>query len=237
MEENALINSLSEFGLTKQEATIYLELFKKGMQTGYEVSKQTGISRSNAYSALAGLVETGAAYICEENATKYVAVDINEFCKNKLRSLEQKKTFLIANMPKGEAQQDGYFTITTDEQIIHKVKNMLQTAQKRVYLSMTVENLNYFFEEITELEKRQIKIVILTSEPVTIIGATAYVIEDKGTQIGVITDSCYVMTGELGKGTDSNCLYSGQSNLVRVFKDLLKNEIKLIELEGERRND
>ena len=41
-----------------------------------------------------------------------------------------------------------------------------------------------------------------------------------------------MLTGELGNGEYSTCLYSGQINLIRVFKDSLKNEIKLIELTG-----
>lgn len=44
-------------------------------------------------------------------------------------------------------------------------------------------------------------------------------------------DSKYVLTGELGKGKDSTCLYSGQMNFVQVFKDSMKNEIRLLELE------
>lgn len=57
MANVGLTEYLMEFGLTRQEATIYLNLMERGMQTGYEVSKQTGISRSNVYRALAGLVE------------------------------------------------------------------------------------------------------------------------------------------------------------------------------------
>ena len=57
---------LMHFNLTRQEATLYLLLLKAGRLTGYEAAKQTGISRSNTYTALAGLVEKGAAYIMEE---------------------------------------------------------------------------------------------------------------------------------------------------------------------------
>jgi len=237
MENATLISSLMEFGLTRQEATIYLNLLKNEMQTGYEVSKQTGISRSNAYNALAGLVESGAAYICEGNATKYEAVEIEEFCTNKIRSMEKKKEFLITNMPKETHSEEGYLTITGDEQITHKVKNMLFLAQKRVYLSMSAQNLEQFRTELLELEKKKIKMVILSDRAVEIPQAKLYLTENKKQQIGVITDSRYVITGELGKGADSNCLYSGQSNLVRVFKDYLKNEIKLLELTGEKNNE
>ena len=57
----------------------------RGKVTGYEVAKQTGISRSNAYNSLASMTEKGAAYLVEEASTrKYVPVPLNEFCKNRI---------------------------------------------------------------------------------------------------------------------------------------------------------
>ena len=54
-----IVERLMHFNLTRQEATLYLLLVKAGRLTGYEAAKQTGISRSNTYTALAGLVEKG----------------------------------------------------------------------------------------------------------------------------------------------------------------------------------
>ena len=56
MEESKLIDGLMQFGLTRQEASIYICLASNRELSGYEVSKITGISRSNVYSALASLV-------------------------------------------------------------------------------------------------------------------------------------------------------------------------------------
>ena len=58
-----LTEKLVQFGLTRQEATIYMCLLRSKDLSGYEVSKLTGISRSNVYSALAALVDEGAASI------------------------------------------------------------------------------------------------------------------------------------------------------------------------------
>ncbi len=232
METKDLTENLMEFGLTRQEANIYLNLYKHGMQTGYEAAKQTGISRSNAYSALAGLVEKGAAYISEGTATKYMAVEVGEFCTNRIRSMEHSKELLIANIPKVKEEEEGYLTISGDEQILHKGKNMLLAAKKRVYLSMSSSNMELFLPELKQLQKKEIKMVFLTDKNTEFPGAKIHLTENKAEQIGIITDSKYVLTGELGNGKDSTCLYSGQSNLVRVFKDSLKNEIKLIELTG-----
>ncbi len=58
-----LTEKLVQFGLTRQEATIYMCLLRSKDLSGYEVSKLTGISRSNVYSALAALVDEGR-HIC-----------------------------------------------------------------------------------------------------------------------------------------------------------------------------
>ena len=55
MEQTSFTERLMEFGLTRQEASIYQCLLTEGKVTGYEVAKQTGISRSNAYNSLASM--------------------------------------------------------------------------------------------------------------------------------------------------------------------------------------
>lgn len=65
-----LAEKLVQFGLTRQEANIYLCLLQNKDLSGYEVSKITGISRSNVYSALASLVEKGAAYLLSKKNRK-----------------------------------------------------------------------------------------------------------------------------------------------------------------------
>ena len=49
------IELLMSFGLTRQEARVYVLLLGEGALSGYEAAKRLGISRSNAYAALAGL--------------------------------------------------------------------------------------------------------------------------------------------------------------------------------------
>ena len=49
MDEMSYIEKLMVFGLTRQEASIYLCLYRNGTLTGYEAAKLTGISRSNVF--------------------------------------------------------------------------------------------------------------------------------------------------------------------------------------------
>ena len=75
--QSLLIENLTSFNLTRQEATIYVALLTHGQMTGYEVAKETGVARSNVYSALQSLVEKGALYLIEGETTKYLPVEID----------------------------------------------------------------------------------------------------------------------------------------------------------------
>ena len=87
MTQNTIIDLLTSFSLTRQEASIYITLLNHGDMTGYEVAKDTGFSRSNVYASLSALVEKGAAYLAEGEVTKYRPVELNIFTSNKISEL------------------------------------------------------------------------------------------------------------------------------------------------------
>ena len=221
---------LTHFNLTKQEATIYLTLFSDGALTGYEVAKLTGISRSNTYTALAGLVEKGAAYMIEGTATRYTPVDINEFCDTKITELEIIKQNLIKNIPKRHEEVEGYITIKSEKHILNKMKSMLIEATERVYISMSGKALETIIPILKELIAKDLKVVIITNAPFELTGAIVHHTEEIQNQIRLIVDSKNVLTGDIIDGENSTCLFSKKQNLIDLFKDAIKNEIKLIEL-------
>lgn len=230
-----LAEKLVQFGLTRQEANIYLCLLRNKDLSGYEVSKITGISRSNVYSALASLVDEGAAYLLEGETNKYTAVAIEDFCENRIRRLTGLKQELTAQIPQVGGSSEGYITISSHRHIIDKIYNMLEHVEYRVYLSMPTEYLEQFRHILEQLAANGKKVVLLAGDLPTaeIKGSITYQTDKRDRQLRLIVDSSYVLTGEMtGSATDS-CLYCGQKNFVNVFKDSLRNEIKLIQLTKE----
>lgn len=224
------IEALMSFGLTRQEANIYILLCREGELNGYEVSKLTGISRSNSYSALAGLVDKGASYIIEDGAVKYTPVNIKEFCENKIKFMENNKNSLIKSIPMKKIKDDGYITIKGKNHIMNKFTHMIVNAKERVYLFVCDEILNLVIDELNILREKKIKIVIITNSSFEFQGVKVYHKEQNLKQIRLIVDSKYVLTGEIEDEMNSTCLYSSNSNIVDVFKESLTNEIKLIEI-------
>ena len=223
-----------EFGLTRQEANIYQCMITEGKVTGYEVAKQTGISRSNAYNSLANMTEKGIAYLVEEgNTRKYVPVPLDEFCKNRIRKLEESNKWLIAHVPSEKTYVEGYITIEGADHILDKMRNLLSQVEKRVYISCTRNYLLLLVRELEDLIRDKKKVVIITDQPASFDNAKVYVGENRGMQIGLIADSRYVLTGEYGEGSLNTCLYSGQKNFVELYKTALSNEIKLLSMREE----
>lgn len=182
MEQASFTESLMEFGLTRQEASIYQCLLTEGKVTGYEVAKQTGISRSNAYNSLANMTEKGAAYLVEEGHTrKYVPVPPEEFCRNRIRKLEESRKWLVEHVPSEKTYVDGYITIEGAGHILDKVRNILMNVEERVYISLTRNYLLLLIGELQQLTADKKQVVIITDQPTTFGRAKVYIGEQHQT--------------------------------------------------------
>lgn len=228
MNNEDFISTLSSFGLTNLEATIYCQLLQHGQMTGYEVVKETGISRSNVYSSLSNLVEKGAAYLIEGESTKYTPVSIKEFTQNTLHSLSKKALYLEQNAPSPVESSTGYITIKGATHIKDKISNMLHQTELRLYILAENSLLEEYRNELTTLVQAGKKVVIL-SDNFHLRGAKIYHTKPEKGQLRFIIDSSFVLTGELTGSNSDTCLYSGQQNLVSVMKEALKNKIILLE--------
>lgn len=219
---------LGYFGLTRQESALYRMLCSEGRMTGYEAAKATGISRSNTYTALAGLVEKGAALIEEDTATHYLPVPAEEFCGNRIRRMQEYAQRLTRVLPEKREEAEGYITVKGEENIFDRMKNMIDEAKERVYLAVSEKTLSKLMPQIEAAVARGLKVVIITDPPFALDGAQVYHTKTRQYQVRLIADSKNVLTGDTASGSESTCLYSKKRNLIELFKEALKNEITLI---------
>ena len=227
MSDMNFIDSLNDFGLTRQEGSIYSALLNHGEMTGYEVAKDTGISRSNVYAALTALVEKGAAYLVQGEATKYRPVEISRFTDNRISELKKTAAWLEKHAPRKVISCDGYITIIGAKNIKNKIRQMLAETELRLYMMAPADVLSEFEGELSEIVKAGKKVVLLT-QGFKLSGAKIYETKPEPGQLRFITDSSYVLTGELTGDEHDTCLYSGQKNLVEVMKEALKDKITLL---------
>lgn len=228
MSDSVFLDNLRAFGLTGQEALVYETLLRHGAMTGYEVAKETGISRSNAYGSLSSLADKGAAYVLEGESTKYIPESIEIFTGNVLKDISGKAKWLLENAPKPADTSEGFITVAGTANIENKIDNMLSKCELRLYFQAGSDILEKYRPTLEKIVSDGKKVVMITDD-FDIEGATVYRGDhDKG-QIRLITDSSYVLTGTLNYKDDDKCLYSGQSDFVKVMKEALKNKILLIQ--------
>ena len=235
-ESDDCLSLLGDFGLTRQEATVYLALLVEGSLNGYELAKAVGISRSNAYTALASLVDKGAAWIIEGTPTRYTALDAAEFCDNRLHRLTGSRERLLASLPLRREDGGGYITIRGRDQILDRLRHLILGTEERLYLALGGDLLVLFMDELKTVAASGKKLVIITDRAETasvLPGAVIHAGETEPDQIRAIADSQYVLTGDVARGSAASCLFSNQRNLVELFKRALRNEIRLAELEAQ----
>jgi hypothetical protein len=109
---------------------------------------------------------------------------------------------------------------------------MLANVEYRIYMSIPKQYINEFRPQLKKLIDEDKKVVLLINEPLDddIAGAITYITGRNDNQLKLIVDSGFVLTGDMTGDVSDTCLYCGQKNFVNVFKDSLRNEIKLIEL-------
>ncbi len=231
-----LIESLTATGLTRQEAQLYLLLHTEGVMTGYEAAKQSGISRSNAYMSLAGLVAKGAARRIDGDVQHYTAVPIQEYCRNKQRECETNLAWLREHMPAYREIAEPFLTIHGRRNILNGMQNLIDQAQHRIYVALAGEALELMRPCLAAACVRGLKVVVIAPLPFALSGATVYHAERQAGQVRLIVDSARIMTGEIADDGESTCLVSRHQSLVSLFKEALVNEIKLITQAGASEN-
>jgi HTH-type transcriptional regulator, sugar sensing transcriptional regulator len=235
------IHLLTEFGLTRLEAALYLSLLSDGDQNGYELAKRTGISRSNTYTGLAGLVEKGAAWTIEGETVRYRGVPGAEFTENRLRQWKGFQKELLSSLPSLRHKSGSYITVRGKIAIIDRLHNLVTQTRERLYLSLGHELIESLIPELAVLNDRHCKLVLLSdSKGCEMVSkncskATVHVSDPTPGQIRCIVDSLHAMTGEINEAGESSCLYSDHPNLVELFKTSLKNEIRLALLPKEKK--
>lgn len=224
------LRMLLAFGLTQQEAKLYIALHGHGTGTGYEIARLAGISRSNAYAGLASLADKGAVHAIDGKPQRYQAVAIGEFCGARIRRLEELRSRLEAELVLVDDAESHYLTIRGSGNITDKIHAIMAATKHRIYVAMPFHAIRPFTAGLERLAAEGRKVVVVTTGRPAIAGATVHTARHLADCIRVIGDSTLALTGELDGSEDCTCLFSMKKNLANLIKESIRNDINLIEL-------
>lgn len=159
---NSFLQRLTGLGLTLNEAMIYVALLEKSPQTGYEVAKRCNLARGNIYTTLERLVENGSVEKTVDN--KYIAVDLDQFIKNRLNHFSDCADYLKSNS-KALNFMDSYeavFHICGHNNILRQVEEMITSAKIEISMTAFKEELNDLRDLLILAHERNIKLRIMS---------------------------------------------------------------------------
>ena len=150
MKENHYIENLVKIGLTKTESKVYLNLLKKKSFTSSEISRLSGISRSNTYEILNSLVSKGLCIEILGRVKKYSAANpktafngfLQKFKQNCQQEIEY-KSVLLSSVSESlfplyisekdyESPMDYIQVVSEKQRIAEKVKSLERISKDEV---------------------------------------------------------------------------------------------------------
>jgi len=192
--ETNTIDNLKTLGFTEYEAKIYLEtLSAAGVpKTAYEISKMSGVPRSNTYSALEVLTKKGAVLPVTESPTCYIAANprdmLDSLAAQTTKTCDRVATDLERIAPRVENQY--VWILRGQESIDAEIEKLLASARQSIWIKASDVVLRRYATALKKAAKKKnvhVMIVLFgkdTSEFEFSKNCQVYIHENDGTRMG-----------------------------------------------------
>lgn len=182
--ESSLIAELQELDLTPNEARILVFLLTQGHSNASDISRQTGIQRTETYNYISSLLSKGIVFSTFDRPQKYYsapieeAVDMLTEAKRKaLEGFESKKKVYRSLLDSAignkavRGDDDGrerYNVVIGENAILARIERMLDEAKQEVLAMVTERDLASFYhdgraDQLLQLSKKGIAVELKTS--------------------------------------------------------------------------
>lgn len=173
-----LLSDLTRIGFTEYEAKVYLALLTDSPATGYQLSKTSGVPRSMVYEALGRLQGRGAVLESVEDRASVYRPLPPEFL---LERHHDDHLQLMGNLRAGLTKlynapsEDRVWSLSGGRSIMTYAGQLIEQAQKEIYLVLTDDDLDRLHPAITNACDRGVGVhTLLIGEAVLECGEVAY---------------------------------------------------------------
>lgn len=164
-----LVTRLMNFGFTKTDALVYINLLKNGRASGYKIAKDISLSRSSVYSSIDNLYKNGYIFMSDGTTKEYEAKSpeliFNQIEKDTVDHIQVLKKELARMMLKEE--KEFIYNVSGNENQLQKVKEMIDFAQVEIYLN-TDFNLDFVEKELLAAVERGVRIIAFSFKKIKV---------------------------------------------------------------------
>ena len=167
--------TLSKFGLLKNEIRVYMYLARAGEKKAGEIAESISLHRTETYRILRDLEKKGIVFSIFEKPLKFTAVQMDKAIdllvdaeKIKIRLLEQEKTSLVnlwLSMPQPKvetAKKELFQMLEGDQQVLMKANELLEKTKEKFQVFASGDYLSelYYNDFFDKLKSQAYKVEI-----------------------------------------------------------------------------
>ena len=241
--QNEIVELFETFGVAALEAKVYLSLLSNSGVSGYQLSKNAGISTSKVYTVVSRLIEKGFVVAAESRPVKYyprppkeLLADIKKDVTKNLDHLEDHLDRLVQTTP---FNHDLAWNIIGRRNVISRAKDLIRSAQKSIFIAIWPKELRLLRKDLESAGQRTEKIRLLSYGPVKmscgeifIHRPSDYPFRERGERRFILTvDNKIAVIATLLDDEDDAGLWTENPGLVHLFRDFVIHEIYIAQVE------
>jgi sugar-specific transcriptional regulator TrmB len=161
--------TLSRFGLLKNEIKVYLYLARTGEKKAGEIAESISLHRTETYRILRDLEKKGIVFSIFEKPLKFTAVSLDKAIdllvdaqKIQIKLLEQEKTSIVElwqSMPQpkvADTKKELFQMLEGEQQVIMKANELLEKTEKDFQVFASADYLSQlYYSDFSDKLKRQ----------------------------------------------------------------------------------
>ena len=148
-----IFDSLSKLGLTQNESRIFLYLAQNPGSNGYEISKNTGISRSLVYGALEKMRTNGVIELTQTKSSSYLLKPLQEIRDKVSQGIGQAFDELERQLADMKQLEPDELFVTIQDRMHQRAKlaYMIRSAEKVLFISAGINELEWIRKELQQV--------------------------------------------------------------------------------------
>jgi sugar-specific transcriptional regulator TrmB len=169
-------DTLSRFGLLKNEIKVYLHLARAGEEKAGEIAEAISLHRTETYRILRDLEKKGIVFSIFEKPLKFTAVPLDKAIdllvdaqKIKIKLLEQEKASIVelwSSMPQpkvSEVKKELFQMLEGEQQVLMKANELLERTEKEFQVFASADYLSQlYYSDFSDKLKQQANKVNVT---------------------------------------------------------------------------
>jgi len=247
------IDALLALSFSPYEARCYVGLLSPGPQTGYGVSKTTGVPQPKVYETLRKLVSRGAARQLPGEPVHFVAIPPGELLDGLHSSFDSRLAHARTVSTRLEVAaappiQEPVSRLPGRADVVKAAASVIDAATRRIYLSATSNELASLRTPIQSCVKRGVDVVVLCFGEMPFQSQGVRVFRHASTQgavfrhhqarhIALVVDSRRTIFGLAPDGHNWSGIDTGSELVIAAVKGYIRHDIDLQQIFGDFTDD